>query len=452
VSKARRIALIAFLCLSIIGIILVYFKLEWVEKKTDLGPVIEVQQQDYLAAQRFLKLIAKSLYIEQGYTSLDTLSSSDNLSQKDPIQEGSGYENTRTLPSSNDLIVIPDGYGALSELRSNKLLDWVSAGGSLIVTASNPYLSSIDQRPDFIFENFGVFPVNGEKLEVEGEIDDKKKKGLVSSDVHLTESPENQLEEGSYERWNPQQNCRYLEDTLSLTVYGEVNLSIGLNAGNALNFEEGKEDDFFFWSSNQRGIQIIQAYYGEGMVTFLSGTNAWKNDYIACLDNAYFLRFLTGSTEQVWFLVNQDNPSLISLAWNNFPYFIVVLFIFIVLLVWHFGQRFGTIKPQKPLNRRQILEHIDASSLFLWRHKTSRWLLVETVQQSIRKKMKLRNANFDAKTIAQQFEMIAQSAQLPIDEIKVSMVELTDKLKSQALTEQNFIVLMKSLKRIEGKL
>ncbi len=451
-SKARRIALIAFLCLSIIGIILVYFKLEWVEKKTDLGPVIEVQQQDYLAAQRFLKLIAKSLYIEQGYTSLDTLSSSDNLSQKDPIQEGSGYENTRTLPSSNDLIVIPDGYGALSELRSNKLLDWVSAGGSLIVTASNPYLSSIDQRPDFIFENFGVFPVNGEKLEVEGEIDDKKKKGLVSSDVHLTESPENQLEEGSYERWNPQQNCRYLEDTLSLTVYGEVNLSIGLNAGNALNFEEGKEDDFFFWSSNQRGIQIIQAYYGEGMVTFLSGTNAWKNDYIACLDNAYFLRFLTGSTEQVWFLVNQDNPSLISLAWNNFPYFIVVLFIFIVLLVWHFGQRFGTIKPQKPLNRRQILEHIDASSLFLWRHKTSRWLLVETVQQSIRKKMKLRNANFDAKTIAQQFEMIAQSAQLPIDEIKVSMVELTDKLKSQALTEQNFIVLMKSLKRIEGKL
>jgi len=452
VSKARRIALIAFLCLSIIGIILVYFKLEWVEKKTDLGPVIEVQQQDYLAAQRFLKLIAKSLYIEQGYTSLDTLSSSDNLSQKDPIQEGSGYENTRTLPSSNDLIVIPDGYGALSELRSNKLLDWVSAGGSLIVTASNPYLSSIDQRPDFIFENFGVFPVNGEKLEVEGEIDDKKKKGLVSSDVHLRESPENQLEEGSYERWNPQQNCRYLEDTLSLTVYGEVNLSIGLNAGNALNFEEGKEDDFFFWSSNQRGIQIIQAYYGEGMVTFLSGTNAWKNDYIACLDNAYFLRFLTGSTEQVWFLVNQDNPSLISLAWNNFPYFIVVLFIFIVLLVWHFGQRFGTIKPQKPLNRRQILEHIDASSLFLWRHKTSRWLLVETVQQSIRKKMKLRNANFDAKTIAQQFEMIAQSAQLPIDEIKVSMVELTDKLKSQVLTEQNFIVLMKSLKRIEGKL
>mgnify|MGYP000055238260 FL=1 len=451
-SKARRIALIAFLCLSIIGIILVYFKLEWVEKKTDLGPVIEVQQQDYLAAQRFLKLIAKSLYIEQGYTSLDTLSSSDNLSQKDPIQEGSGYENTRTLPSSNDLIVIPDGYGALSELRSNKLLDWVSAGGSLIVTASNPYLSSIDQRPDFIFENFGVFPVNGEKLEVEGEIDDKKKKGLVSSDVHLTESPENQLEEGSYERWNPQQNCRYLEDTLSLTVYGEVNLSIGLNAGNALNFEEGKEDDFFFWSSNQRGIQIIQAYYGEGMVTFLSGTNAWKNDYIACLDNAYFLRFLTGSTEQVWFLVNQDNPSLISLAWNNFPYFIVVLFIFIVFLVWHFGQRFGTIKPQKPLNRRQILEHIDASSLFLWRHKTSRWLLVETVQQSIRKKMKLRNANFDAKTIAQQFEMIAQSAQLPIDEIKVSMVELTDKLKSQVLTEQNFIVLMKSLKRIEGKL
>jgi hypothetical protein len=460
VSKLNRIYLFVFFSFVILASVLVYFKLEWVEKKTDLGPTAEVKRQHFFAAQRFLQNSDVSLIIEQGYTRLDS-----PLLNDDSYQDVINADDLKVLPPTEDLIVISNGYGALSELRSKKLLDWVKAGGGLVVTATNPFLSSIEKRSDYIFDHFEVTPIDIEYL---GEADEVKDKNdnkavdndatessnddLLESEVSLINTAEDSLETSEFKKWNPQQLCYLLNDSVPLTVYNEIQIAIGFDSNRALSFEEGKEDDFTFWSSNSQGIQIIQTNYGDGAVTFISDTSLWNNDYIGCLNNAYFLRFFVGGTQQIWLFDNQDSPSLIVLVWDNFPYFLISLMAFIGLIVWHFGQRFGAVAPMKSLNRRKILEHIEASALFLWRYKSSRWLLVETVQHSVRKKMKLRNANFDDKTMDQQLEMIARIAQLPIEEIKASMFEMTDEVKTQTLNEQNFIILMKSLKRIEGKL
>tara|TARA_R110001592_G_scaffold59905_4_gene182064 strand:+ start:15720 stop:17081 length:1362 start_codon:yes stop_codon:yes gene_type:complete len=453
VSKLTRVSLLVLVVFLIVASYLFYSKIEWLEKNIDLGPTTEVKRQEYLAAQRFLDMLDIPSTVEQGYTRLDAPVSTQYIDRESEI---------KAFPSVGDLIVISDGYAAISESRSNKLLSWVESGGRLIVTASNPFLSSVESRKDFIFEAFGVLPVEGDFSEEHSSGDepnntDSNMDSNIDSDTqHSLENKGDANKQDSVndelKRWNPQTDCQLLTNSLFLNIYDELDIELALNSSNALSFDEEVKDQFFFWSSNDLGIQIIQAYYGDGVVTFLSGLDAWKNNYIACFDNAYFLQFFAGNAEHVWFLINRNSPSLVQLVWLNYPYFLFGLIIFIVLTVWHFGQRFGSVTPVQPLNRRKILEHIEASSLFLWRHQATRWLLVETVQHSIKKKMLLRNASFESKSQTQQCELIAKATQLSIKDINISMLELTDIIKSQTLTEQNFIVLMKSLKHIEGKL
>lgn len=467
-SKSKRNILILLVFVLLALSFWVYSNLEWVEKQIDLGPAADIKRQDFIAAQRFLEKLDVQLNIEKGFTRLDAplnggydaenhLPKDLEFSEINP-EENTKKENPKYFPSTDDLIVIGDGFAALSELRTEKLLDWVDSGGRLIVTATNPFLSSTHQRPDYVFDEFGVYPVTDHDIEGEDEVDaegnllDKNNAFTNEENQGEKSQDEGKSSEDELKPWNPQNRCNLLSDNLLLTIAEDVEIDIGLNTSQSLSFDEDNEENFFFWASNDLGIQIIQARHGSGVVTFLSNIDAWKNDYIACFDNAYFLRFFAANYQQVWFLVNTDSPSLVDLVWEKYPYLLLTFCILVILSVWHYGQRFGRMKPVQPFDRRKILEHIEASSLFLWRQKSTRWLLVDAVQHSIRKKMRIRHAAFDGKSWLEQCEMIAKTTQVPVHEVKTSMLELSEEVQSQTLTEQSFIILMKSLKRIEGKL
>lgn len=48
--------------------------------------------------------------------------------------------------------------------------------------------------------------------------------------------------------------------------------------------------------------------------------------------------------------------------------FLIALLLLTTMLLWHLMPRFGPILPDPPPQRRELLEHIEASGQFLWRH------------------------------------------------------------------------------------
>ncbi len=455
VMKSKRLLVLSILLLFIAIVGFVYSKIEWVEKTTDLGPGPETKRQHYLAAQKLLALDEVSLEVEQGYARLDSDFPETEAEGSRPVAE-----EWLTYPSIYDSIIIDNGYGSLSERRAEKLLEWVDAGGHLVVTATNPFLTSLDERKDYIFDYFGVFVLS------ESELPEIVKEELEEKEPDSTTDAEDQSEslkaalENELNNWSPTDQCWRLLDNMLVTVYDDVSVTLGFRGRSALSFSEDVEERLSYWNSNNTGIQIIQTPHGDGLVTFLTELDAWKNDYIACLDNAYLLRFFVGGSERVWILSNQDSPSILSLFWQAFPYFISIAFALTGLVLWRYGLRFGDILASESLHRRSIIEHIEASALFLWRQRTSRWALVEAVKHSIARKMSRRYASFESKSLPAQCELIASATLLPVEDIKAAMSiasdaagqQQTGKAKTKELSEQDFLSLIKALKNIEDKL
>ena len=70
----------------------------------------------------------------------------------------------------------------------------------------------------------------------------------------------------------------------------------------------------------------------------------------------------------------------------------------------------------------------------------------------ITSKMKSRNANFESKSRDTQHALIAKNAQIPIEQVRYAMMDLSDDQGTKVLTEQYFLSIMKALKKIEDKL
>ncbi len=175
------------------------------------------------------------------------------------------------------------------------------------------------------------------------------------------------------------------------------------------------------------GIHFLSVKYGTGILTILSDIAFIKNDKIGDYDHAYFLWQLVEDTvEDIWLWYSLENndeefPSLWILLWRNIWTVIISSTILLLFWLWLASRRFGPLLPSPPRARRRLLEHIEASGHFLWRHKQGD-ILLQSAKQALLKRIELVHPDWSSLSPSELSQTLAQISGLQAKDIEIALL------------------------------
>jgi hypothetical protein len=124
------------------------------------------------------------------------------------------------------------------------------------------------------------------------------------------------------------------------------------------------------WSlSNEDGAQAMRVSVGRGSVTVVNaasfrGRGIFDGDHGWLFIAATQLR----RGEDVHFLSEEEQPSLLALLWIYGSPVVVLAFVLVGLALWRGGVRFGPLAAPPPSGRRSLAEQIRGTGQFVIRH------------------------------------------------------------------------------------
>lgn len=337
--------------------------LRWEEKEIDLGYSSEAKQNDFLAAEIFLRKHGVQATTVKNLSLLDT-------------------HRWRNIPlEQDDTIILINAHKMLNQERYDYLYEWIENGGTLITSTQNPFIGSHTREEDLLLRDFGITPTvppstmkdvldafgNKDKNDTEEKTDnDGDKKSSEGKDKD--EKPEN------YYRcslgYEPTEIEFVNEDKPLLFDFSEQKPFI-------YTADEGNDED------SDKTSHMLYFDIAEGGITITSDNTIWSNHRIDCRDHAYALWSTINHNGRVWFLINQDAPSLAAIIWHNAPYGVLAAVIALLLWLWNKSQRFGPTFEVEEIARRSLAEHIYASAMLLWRNQQHPQLLSVLRQEII---------------------------------------------------------------------
>lgn len=147
-------------------------------------------------------------------------------------------------------------------------------------------------------------------------------------------------------------------------------------------------DDIAFKASHDSKNWLVQKKYGKGLVTFLSESSIFENTFLEDEDHAKLLWYLIHShsdaPQEVWLVDSDEYPPLITLLYKYAWTVLLACTLLLMLAFWSWLPRFGPQINMALPYRRQLLEHIRASGIWLWKTPDQRQeRLIKTTRQTI---------------------------------------------------------------------
>ncbi|PUA28865.1 MAG: hypothetical protein B0W54_10655 [Cellvibrio sp. 79] len=447
-----KITLLVTLLATIVGALGYwwYTTLVWEEKEIDLGYSKEALQNEFLAAEIFLR--------KHGIQATTV----KNLS----LLTSHRWRNIEL--GRDDTLVLINANKTLDEDRYDSLYEWVESGGTLITSTQNPFIGTHTNEEDLLLSDFGITPAEEESKEAKDLLDaiadeldeekedkpdnkeNKEKTGTTTekssgeeksvneekpageekpTDEEKSKSADEQSKKAvkkdepkkpeNYYRCNlaePPTDINFADETKPLhfdfshekpftyhdnssdeetgesvtsddaiddestdateSPHNSEDIDEALN-DEALNDEsaiaEASATDAAIASSKEAHLLFFEI--GDGSVTITSDNYIWTNRRIDCHDHAYALWSLVNPNGRVWFLVNQDAPSLAAIIWTQAKYAVLAGLLALVFWLWASGSRFGPVFTVPQEGRRSLAEHIYASAMLLWRKQQHPQLL-----------------------------------------------------------------------------
>ncbi|MGD8912909.1 MAG: DUF4350 domain-containing protein [Candidatus Thiodiazotropha sp.] len=239
-------------------------------------------------------------------------------------------------PSQPGLLLVRDLGPPLPQSRVNSLLTWVERGGTLVVTPG----SAIEGRVGHpLLEQFSVIVESDDFFETQ--------------DVGSVILP-----------WN------------------EVALQIDFDASKGLSVDS---EDADFISPDDGFAHLLRFPWGEGSVIILSDNDFLTNHRIGDKDHALLLAYLAGDADRAWLLYDSQMPSLVSFTWHHAPYLLISLALLGIVAVRRLQYTTGPLLRPHMTRHRDLLEHLQASAEFAWRHNPSVGLL-EAARKEVEKR------------------------------------------------------------------
>jgi hypothetical protein len=374
------VAVIAILSALVGGVMLYVQRLTWEEHATvEFGE--DALAEPFLVAQRFL-------------ARFDT-----------EVRPRRTMRIPEELPPTDGVLLISGRRHVQSDRTVRGMLDWVEAGGRLIVVATDFWNDEEAHSNDPLLDRIGLRLVPAEKPE---DID-------ASSEPFLDEPVPT-----DYRRWRmsvrgPNGGCG--PDAAVMEVW----LADTADAARALapwrrQLDAVGERRWAGSAANRAGTQWVQLEHGAGMLTVLTSAEVWRNDFIRCHDHAHLLRYLAADGTTVTWVDRVSMPALPVLLWQQFPVAVLWLAAALAFWLWYAVVRPGPVRPLAPPTRRALLEHVDGVARFYWQQRASSALLAP-LRRDVAARIGRRARRIGAHT-DDVMEAAAAACELPANEVR----------------------------------
>lgn len=287
----------------------------WERLEKRVGASIEARRNPWLAAERFLQRLEVA------------------------VESLSGRRLLLQPPAEGGVIIVKRLGRPLAEPQVQALVDWIEAGGNLVLRARN---SDLGARA--LLERFGIET---------GRLD----WGESTLGDEADQAEEDRLAEFSYPDY-PQSLQVQFESDWYLQENGALRADLQIE--------------------NFNGPQLLQLRLGDGRLTLLTEMEWMDNEHIGHLDHALLLAILVGEAPRVWLLHGGAQPGVLALLWQRAPALTATLLSLLVLGVWRLGRRSGPKLPAPAPVRRDLLEHLQAAAQYAWQTDRAVDLLADT--------------------------------------------------------------------------
>jgi len=272
-----------------------------------------------------------------------------------PAQELQAHEWSKGPPPAQATLLLATARWSLDQERVDALLDWVEAGGHLIV-AARPDPSGTAKGSDAsdpLLKALGIeiqrYGEAGELAEIVQTIADKVLESRKTTTVDF-DAGEHPVEVA----FSPRQRLATEAD-----------------------YDRLAEDDL--------GSAVLHASLGSGSVTVLCDIGPLQNASIGKHGHAELLWRLVRLGPvgaPVWIVFDEDMPALPAWLWRHAREAVIALVLLLLAFMWNRARRFGPLIDLPPPARRRLLEHVEASGQFLWRNG-ERQYLIEAVRRAV---------------------------------------------------------------------
>jgi hypothetical protein len=416
-------------------------QINWTEEEVNAGLSDAARKDPFYAAKLFLQ--------RQGVATqtLRNLSLLDNLSwQGQPL-------------TKDDTLVLLNAHKLLQGKRLKNLLDWVERGGVVIASTDNPFIGNNTDTRDLLLDHFEISvrrPLYGKNaLDDLDELDDDELDGDEDyyseeysdeeylDEDYLAEAADNDATDDEENAEDADLVCKpFISPTETLLPQEPEPLLIDYSLGQS--FDHYGEAPGTL-SSNDNGLQLAYFNRGVGRVVINSDNHIWQNQRIECHDHAYLLWRLINPKGKVWFVINQEAPSLWVILWRSTPYGAAAALLALAFWLWAKAARFGPILTRTSSGRRSLAEHIHASAMLLWRRQQHPYLVTQ-LRAELRQFLLLHYPQFDNWSQADQIAHLQTLTTLTPAELDKAL------FSTQLLTPQDFTTAVACLQMIRKSL
>jgi hypothetical protein len=158
---------------------------------------------------------------------------------------------------------------------------------------------------------------------------------------------------------------------------------------------------------------------GKGQIVAIA-TNYFTNHQLNLLDNAELLLSLVQlnrNASNVLIIEHLDMPTWYQALWWNFKYVLISLGCGLLLLLWMGVRRFGPVLPEPNLERRSLMEHIDASGRWLWKVPGGRAILLAASRELLNRTLLRKAPELQRMQPNERAEVMTQHTKLPMTRI-----------------------------------
>ncbi|WP_428033629.1 DUF4350 domain-containing protein [Amphritea sp.] len=243
------------------------------------------------------------------------------------------------LPPTSDALLVRRMPPEMSDQQIDTLDKWVEAGGVLILAPQ--YFYEDDETNNPFLDYLGVRMLSPEAVDEEPAESDSTQNAAV--------------------------------DAAESSVYRQVKLSLASEPEPVtVSFRRDRVlDDSEEWSSetfgSEQGANYLKLAFGQGRVLVLSDLDLFTNDRINKDDNAFLLSHLVGGSRKIWLQYSIDSVPLPQLLWQKIPFIVSVVVVLCLLMGWRLFLYTGPRLRLQNVQRRNLLEHIDATASYAWR-------------------------------------------------------------------------------------
>lgn len=324
-----------------------YNNFEWVNEEKDVGFQGIARTNNLLASEFFLRKMGVQ------------------------VQQVNGLVAFRDLPSAQHTLLIATQRNTLNKELSQKLLSWVRSGGHLIVQARSMEADDDGNSTDFsrIMDDplLEPFLISSEDSSFCGCSDEEDLNEKNNDIVSFEDSDDERSEEED------------IPVTFSLNLSPAVEIKV--NFPYELSLKKGSPEPEISWLVKDDVNQyLMQFSLEQGLITVLTSTSMFNNEYISQHDHARFLHHLVqqpGHDAGVWLIRVDDMPPLWEWLWKNAWYAMFALSLLFILWLWRAPLRFGPLLNDESTARRSLLEHVQASGYYRWHNSQSGYLLAK---------------------------------------------------------------------------